>query len=120
MVLQKRSIAFLSHVLKGKNLLLSMYEKEILAMVVAIQKWHSYLIGRQFVVRFDQRSLKYLWEQRITTSAQQRWLFKLMHYDFIIEYRKGKENVVTYALSRREEIGGKKGELTTTNLLLYL
>lgn len=37
-LLQRRSITFLSHTLKGKNMFLSMYEKEILALVVAIQK----------------------------------------------------------------------------------
>ncbi|KAA8542515.1 hypothetical protein F0562_023667 [Nyssa sinensis] len=87
----------------GRNLLLSTYEKEVLALVLAVQKWRAYLLGKQFIVRTDQRSLKYLWEQRITTTAQQRWLYKLMGFDFVIEYKKGKENIVADALSRRED-----------------
>ncbi|KAL5814796.1 hypothetical protein ACOSQ3_025587 [Xanthoceras sorbifolium] len=93
-LMQDRPIAFFSQALQGKNLLLSTYEKEILALVLAVQKWRPYLLGHQFIVRTDHRSLKYLWKQRITTVAQQRWLYKLMGYDFVIEYKQGKENVV--------------------------
>ncbi|KAJ8631092.1 hypothetical protein MRB53_024415 [Persea americana] len=66
-------------------------------------KWRPYLLGRQFTVRTDHQSLKYLWEQCIATTAQQKWLVKLMGYDFVIEYKKGNENSVADALSRRFE-----------------
>lgn len=51
----------------------------------------------------DQRSLKYLMEQRITTQSQQNWLAKLMGYDFEIVYEKGSTNRAVDALSRRDE-----------------
>lgn len=113
-LMQERPVAFYSHALQGKNLLLSTYEKEILALVLAVQKWRPYLLGGQFIVRTDQQSLKYLWDQKITTIAQQRWLYKLRGFDFVIVYKKGKENVVADALSRRDvvEANAKKGELS--------
>lgn len=113
-LMQERPTAFYSHALQGKNLLLSTYEKEILALVLAVQKWRPYLLGGQFIVRTDQQSLKYLWDQKITTIAQQRWLYKLRGFDFVIVYKKGKENVVADALSRRDvvEANAKKGELS--------
>lgn len=100
---ERRPIAFFSHSLQGKNLFLSTYEKEMLALVLAIQKWIPYLLGRKFIVRTDQKSLKHLWEQKITTAAQEKWLVKLMGFDFTIEYKKGKDNLVADALSRRHE-----------------
>ena len=98
-----RPVAFFSQALHGRNILLSKYEKEMLALVLAIQKWQSYLLGQTFVVRTDHQNLKFLWEQRITTYAQRKWLPKLMGYDFQVEYRKGIENQVANALSRKEE-----------------
>lgn len=101
-----RPIAFFSQALQGRNLALSTNEKEMLAFVQAVQKWRPYLLGRRFIVWTDQHSLIYLWEQKITMSAQQRWLTKLMGYDFIIEYKQGRqENLVADALSRQQEKG---------------
>ena len=66
-------IAYYSEALKGSTLILSTYEKEMLAIVKSIKKWRPYLLGKPFIVRTDQQSLKYLLEQRITTPAQTRW-----------------------------------------------
>jgi hypothetical protein len=96
---EQNPIAFMSQALHGKNLAMSTYDKEMLALVLAVQKWRPYLMGQQFIVRTDHKSLKYLWEQRIISIAQQRWLTKLMGYDFIIEYKRGNENLVADALS---------------------
>lgn len=86
----------------------SIYEKELMALVMAIQHWRPYLLGRRFIVHTDQRSLKYLLERRITTQNKPNWMAKLMGYDFKILYKKGSTNRVADALSRREE-GGMEG-----------
>jgi hypothetical protein len=62
-------IAYFSQALNGRNLNLSTYEKEMLALVTSIQRWRPYLLGQRFVVRTDHRSLKYLWDQTIATEA---------------------------------------------------
>lgn len=80
--------------------MLSTCEKELLALVMAIQKWRHYLVGQHFKVRIDQQALKYLLEQRIGTPAQQKWTSKLLGYDFSMEYKSGKTNKVADALSR--------------------
>jgi hypothetical protein len=96
-------IAFLSKALKGRALLLSTYDKELVSLVTAVQKWHPYLLGHPFIVRTDHKSLKFLLEQRVGTIAQQRWISKLLGYDFVIEFKKGKENTVADALSRQSD-----------------
>lgn len=65
-----RPIAFMSHALGVSKQSLSTYAREMLAIIVAIQTWRPYLLGRRFTIQTDQRSLKYLLEQRILTPEQ--------------------------------------------------
>ena len=60
-------------------------------------------MGRPFIVKTDQQSLKYLLEQKIGTLAQQKWFAKLLGYAFVVKYKKGKDNLVADALSRKAD-----------------
>jgi hypothetical protein len=60
-------------------------------------------LGQHFQIKTDHQSLKYFLEQRISSSEQQKWVTKLFGYDYVIIYKKGKENVVAYALSHKYE-----------------
>jgi hypothetical protein len=71
-------------------------------LVMAIRKWRHYLLGHTFKVRTDQQALKYLFEQRIGTPAQQKWVSKFLGFDFTVEYKKGRENRATNTLSRKD------------------
>ena len=42
-------------------------------------------------------------EQILSSKEQQKWVTKMLDYDFEIIYKKGKQNVVTDALSRKDE-----------------
>ena len=95
-------IAYISRHLKGKQLHISIYEKELLAVVFALQKWRHYLLHGHFIIRTDQSSLKYLLEQRLNTPIQQQWLPKLLEFDYDICYKQGKDNLAADALSRVE------------------
>jgi len=61
-------IAYLSKALAPKHQGLSTYEKEFMAMVLAVEKWRPCPLGRHFIIRTDHFSLKYLMEQKITSS----------------------------------------------------
>ena len=98
-----RPIAYHSQTLKGKNLALSTYEKELLALVIAVKRWRAYLVSMPFIFKIDQHSLKYLLEQKIGTPVQQKWFAKLLGYVFVVEYKKGKDNLVADALSRKAD-----------------
>nr|GLL19764.1 hypothetical protein CK203_107764 [Ipomoea trifida] len=93
-------IAFMSQALGRSKLSWSIYAKEMLAILTAIRLWRPYLLGRRFYIFTDQKSLKYLLEQRIGTPEQHNWVAKLLGYDYEILYRPGKANQAADALSR--------------------
>ncbi|KAJ4814811.1 polyprotein [Rhynchospora pubera] len=99
----RQPIAYLSKSLGPKSVGLSVYEKEFLALLTAVQKWRHYLMGGTFTIRTDQIALKHLLEQRVNHTMQHKGLCKLMGLDYKIEYKKGVENKVADALSRRSE-----------------
>ncbi|KAL9420023.1 hypothetical protein AB3S75_037736 [Citrus x aurantiifolia] len=72
----------------------------MLAIVKSIRKWRPYLLGKLFTVHTDQKNLKYLLEQGITTPAQARWLPKILGYDYKIEYKREPKNQAADSLSR--------------------
>src|ERR1044072_2238422 len=96
----KHPVAFISKVLSLRNRLWSVYDRELLALVHAVTKWHQYLSIQQFTIMTDQQSLKYLLEQRLSTPAQYRWVTKLMGLSYVIQYKRGQDNLVADALSR--------------------
>jgi hypothetical protein len=57
-----KPISYFSKSLKGRELSLSTYKKEFLALVTTVQKWRPYLLGQAFKVKIDQQSFKYLLE----------------------------------------------------------
>lgn len=52
------------------------------------------------MIKIDQKSLKYMTDQRLAEGIQHK-LMKLLEYSYSIEYKKGKDNITTNALSRR-------------------
>ena len=69
------------------------------------------MVERPFTVKINQESLKYLLEQKIGTPAQQKWFAKLLGYNFVVEYKKGKDNLMADALP---------GKLRLKNLILMM
>ena len=60
-------------------------------------------MGRQFKVERDHDSLKYFLEQKLSSKEKKKWVTKMLGYDFEIICKKGKQNVVADALSRKDE-----------------
>ena len=60
-------------------------------------------MGRHFKVKMDHDSLKCFLEQRLSSEDLQKWVTKMLDYDFEIIYKKGKKNVVADVVSRKDE-----------------
>ena len=75
----------------------------MLAIFHVVDMWCPYLLGQRFQIKTDHQSLNYFIEQRISSPEQQKWVTKLFGYDYDIIYKKGKDNVVAYALSQKYE-----------------
>ena len=95
----------MSQVLSPKHLGLSIYEKELLAVLMAVDCWRHYLEGNKFIIKTDYESLKFLLQQKLQTQLQRKRMTKLMGLDYRIQYQKGKENKAADALSRCHEEG---------------
>ncbi|WVZ85511.1 hypothetical protein U9M48_032433 [Paspalum notatum var. saurae] len=94
-------IAFVSKALGIKNQKLSTYEKECLAILMAVEKWRSYIQQTEFIIKTDHKSLTHLDDKRLSTPWQHKALTKLMGLQYRICYKKGVDNKVADALSRQ-------------------
>ncbi|KAL0554647.1 hypothetical protein IC582_008573 [Cucumis melo] len=96
-----KPIAFYSHTLAMRDRAKPVYERELMAVVLAVQRWHPNLLGTKFVVKTDKKSLKFLLEQRTIQPQYQKWVAKLLGYSFEVVYKAGLENKAADALSRK-------------------
>lgn len=101
---ENHPIAYLSKAVSAKNQALSTYEKECLAIIMAIEKWKYYLQHQEFIIRTDHKSLLHLTEQRVTFMIQRKAIFELMDLQFKIVYKQGISNVAVDSLSRCHEV----------------
>ncbi|WVZ54303.1 hypothetical protein U9M48_005124 [Paspalum notatum var. saurae] len=82
-------IAYLGKALGPKAQALSTYEKECLALLLAISKWKSYLQHKEFTILTDHKSLVHLTEQRAHEGLQQKAFLKLLGLRFKVQVQTG-------------------------------
>jgi hypothetical protein len=75
-------------------------EKELLAIVYALEKFRSYLVGTKVVVFSDHAALKYLMKKKECKPRLLRWVLLLQEFNVEIRDKKGAENLVADHLSR--------------------
>jgi hypothetical protein len=95
-----RPIAFDSMQLKSAELNYLIHEKELLAVIRTLKKWHSDLLGGHFFIYTDHRTLENFDTQRDLSRCQIRWQEFMVQYDMTIVYIPGEANSVADALSR--------------------
>ena len=67
----------------------SKIERECLAVICAIRKFHPYLYGREFWVQTDQQPLQYLNMAKHVNDGIMRWAMYLQGFNMKIETIKG-------------------------------
>jgi len=65
-------IAFLSKALGETHKHLYFYEKEFLALIMAVEKWRPYQQRNEFVIKTDHKSLSFLVEQNLHLELQRK------------------------------------------------
>ena len=101
----ERPIAFASRSLSAPERRYSQLDKEALAIVFAVKRFHQYLFGRRFTILSDHRPLKYLLGETrgiptLASARVQRWALLLSAYDYVIDYRPGSKHANADVLSR--------------------
>ena len=69
-------------------------EKELLAVVYALDKFRAYLVGLDIIVFTDHSALKYLLTKQNAKARLIRWVLLLQEFNLQIKDNKGVENVV--------------------------
>uniref|UniRef100_A0A2N9GPS7 Reverse transcriptase domain-containing protein n=1 Tax=Fagus sylvatica TaxID=28930 RepID=A0A2N9GPS7_FAGSY len=98
---EKRPIAYFSEKLNGAALNYPTYDKELYALVRALETWQHYLWPKEFVIHTDHESLKHLKGQGKLNRRHAQWMEFIETFPYVIKYKQGKENIVADALSRR-------------------
>jgi len=96
-----KPVAYFSEKLNGPTLNYSTYDKEFYALVRSLETWQHYLWPKEFIIHSDHESLKYLRMQNKLNRRHAKWVEFIESFPYIIKHKKGKDNVIADALSRR-------------------
>jgi len=94
------AIYYASKTLGEAHVHYSTTEKELLAIIFALEKFRSYLLCSKVVIFFDHAALKFLLSKKETKPRLMRWILLMQEFDIEIKDRRGVENVVADHLSR--------------------
>ena len=101
----ERPVAYASRTLTTAEKNYSQLEKEDLAVVYGVKKFHNYLCGRHFLIESDHQPLAHLFGEKkgmppLASSRIQRWALTLSAYHYSIRYKSGRLIGNADALSR--------------------
>lgn len=93
-------IAFVSRSLRGPELNYTTTEKELLAILYALSKFRTMILGNNIIFRTDHRALEFLSKCKLHNERIARWTITLNDFNYSIQHIKGKDNFTADVLSR--------------------
>jgi len=112
-------IAFFSKSLSPVERNYEIHDKEMLAIIRALQEWRHFLEGAKhtFEILTDHKNLQYFMTAKNLNRRQARWSLVLARYDFTLTHRPGRRMGKPDALSRRPDHGLEDGDNQGVTLL---
>ena len=106
LIQEGKVIAFASRALTDTEKRYANIEREMLAVVVACEKFHSYVFGKNFTVESDHKPLEMIHLKNLTAAPPrlQRMFLRLQPYDVVIKYKPGTEMLLADPMSRRNPL----------------
>lgn len=91
---EPRVISYASKSLSDTEKRYCQTEKEALALVWAVERFHFYLFGRTFELITDHKALEVIFSSNGKPCARiERWVLRLQSYKFKVIYKPGKNNI---------------------------
>ncbi|KAH9744594.1 Endonuclease [Citrus sinensis] len=97
-------IAFKSRKLNNTECRYTVQENEMTAIIYCLRVWRHYLLGSHFMIMTDNVATSNFQTQKKLSLKQAHWQDFLVEFDYRLEYKPGKANVVADALSRKAEL----------------
>jgi len=76
----------------------------MIALIYCLRTWRHYLLGSKFIIKTDNVATSYFQTQKKLTPKQARWQDFLAEFDYVMEYKPGRANLVADGLSRKSEL----------------
>ena len=91
-------ITYVSKKLNGVSLKYPTNDKEIYALVHALETWQHYLLPKELVIHTDHESLKHLKGKNKLNKRHAKWSEFIESFPYVIKNKQGKENIMADAL----------------------
>jgi len=112
-------VAFFSKSLSPVERNYEIHNKEMLAIIRALQEWRHFVEGaeHQFKIWTDHKNLEYFMSAKQLNRRQARWSLYLAWFDFLLHHKPGKSMGKPDALSWRADHGTSEGDNSNITLL---